>query len=605
MSSSSSDASRAASPQPKRKKGVVRKDQHKKEKMRLSRLKGTEYRNSKGNLVAAKSTGPDCLCKKKCTEAFSALEKENLINSLYNGRPKNEQDTFLMGLIESKEVTRRRPSNNESRQQSSSFIYFAMKRAIRTKVCRKAFCSLFAVSNKVVFRLSSLVAANILTPVDMRGKHRNRGNLLPADVVAKIDDHIRSFPTKTSHYTTKNITYMESGLTVLKMHELFLLKYPDLLPNMVKYEYYLKYFKENFGYRFGRPQVDVCSTCEDLNVKIKSTTLNKNAKRVAVAELLVHKRRAKKFYSKLQEVTQLCKEREDVMGIVFDYMQNLPLPHLPVQEMFYLRKLWLNVFCINNIKNNISVFYTYHEGVASKGPNEVCSFVLDYIEKYIPAEIKELHIFSDGCGGQNRNHTVTRLLMALTMTGRFRVIYQYFPVRGHSFLPCDRNFATIKRSVRRHDRIYAPHQYSSLIANAKKIEPKFVVREVKNRDIINFKDWWPRYFKKSSLSLSFPRSTFAISQYRHFIYRSEEKGYLTASEYIDGLTKASFQLVKGNEEVVLPKAMAYNGHVPINGKKLADLQKIVHYIPEEYKEFFTEILAWPTRDREQSDNENV
>lgn len=64
------------------------------------------------------------------------------------------------------------------------------------------------------------------------------------------------------------------------MHTLFIQKHPDLI-TVVKYDYYKKYF----GYKFGRPQVDVCSTCEDLNVKTKSNTLNDNAKRVAIAEL--------------------------------------------------------------------------------------------------------------------------------------------------------------------------------------------------------------------------------------------------------------------------------------------------------------------------------
>lgn len=94
----------------------------------------------------------------------------------------------------------------------------------------------------------------------------------------------------------------------------------------MKYEFYLKYFRENFNYRFGRPQVDVCSTCENLGIKIKSTQLNNNAKRVAVAELIVHKRRAKKIYSKLAEVKEVCQTDETSYAIVFDYMQNLPLP---------------------------------------------------------------------------------------------------------------------------------------------------------------------------------------------------------------------------------------------------------------------------------------
>lgn len=48
------------------------------------------------------------------------------------------------------------------------------------------------------------------------------------------------------------------------MNDLFELKYPDL-NIVVKYEFYLNYFKENFGYQFGRPQV----TCEELNKKNK------------------------------------------------------------------------------------------------------------------------------------------------------------------------------------------------------------------------------------------------------------------------------------------------------------------------------------------------
>jgi hypothetical protein len=37
----------------------------------------------------------------------------------------------------------------------------------------------------------------------------------------------------------------------------------------------------------------VCSTCENLNTKLKDKCLNDNAKRTAAAELLVHKRTAK------------------------------------------------------------------------------------------------------------------------------------------------------------------------------------------------------------------------------------------------------------------------------------------------------------------------
>lgn len=41
------------------------------------------------------------------------------------------------------------------------------------------------------------------------------------------------------------------------MHILFI-ENNSSLEEIVKYGYYLKYFSDNFGYRFGRSQVDVC-----------------------------------------------------------------------------------------------------------------------------------------------------------------------------------------------------------------------------------------------------------------------------------------------------------------------------------------------------------
>lgn len=75
------------------------------------------------------------------------------------------------------------------------------------------------------------------------------------------------------------------------MHSLFLEIYPD---THVKYSFYYKTFK-NFNFKFGRPQVDVCGTCEELKTKIKNPDLNERAKKVAVAERIVYKRWSKKF----------------------------------------------------------------------------------------------------------------------------------------------------------------------------------------------------------------------------------------------------------------------------------------------------------------------
>lgn len=68
----------------------------------------------------------------------------------------------------------------------------------------------------------------------------------------------------------------------------------------------------------------------------------------------------------IKEVIATSKEDDSEAGIFVYYMQNLPLPLMPVTDMFYLRKLWHYVFCIYNLANNESVFYNNHEGIVQR-----------------------------------------------------------------------------------------------------------------------------------------------------------------------------------------------------------------------------------------------
>ncbi|KAJ4451723.1 hypothetical protein ANN_03193 [Periplaneta americana] len=87
-------------------------------------------------------------------------------------------------------------------------------------------------------------------------------------------------------------------------------------------------------------------------------------------------------------------------------------------EMFYLRKLWLFVFGIHNLENNTAQYYCYHEGQATRGPNEVCTLLNDYISE-IPDSVKNTCVY-DSCGGQNRNNTIVRYPMYVTMSAKFQ-----------------------------------------------------------------------------------------------------------------------------------------------------------------------------------------
>lgn len=279
----------------------------------------------------------------------------------------------------------------------------------------------------------------------MRGKNVS-GNAISPEVLQKIHDHIASFPTHLSHYTGEPTRYLDPNLNVMTMFDLFTKKFTD---DKISYGFYWKYFKLKFSLRFGRPSKDCCGQCEALCNKIKNSSLRENDRKSAAAEWIVHKLKSQQFYKAMKDVKKLCLNDPKIAGLSLDYMANTSLPYIPVQELYYLRQLTANTFGIHDLRTEKMVCYSYNEFDGRKGPNEVCTFLFDYFKKYVDNGVTTLFLFADNCGGQNKNHTLLRFVMALVELNWFEEITINFPIRGHSYMPCDRDFGLIKRKMKK------------------------------------------------------------------------------------------------------------------------------------------------------------
>ena len=154
-------------------------------------------------------------------------------------------------------------------------------------------------------RLQKLILLD-KSPKDNIDKQQNQ-KTIPVAIVVLIKGHIESFPLKTSHYSCKEVHNLDAKLGISEMYTLFMEKYPNC---SVKYYIYCNIFREHFDYRFGRPQIDICCECEELQVHIKNPTLNETARRVIEAQLVVHKRRSNKFYASLKQSKEYCKHKD-------------------------------------------------------------------------------------------------------------------------------------------------------------------------------------------------------------------------------------------------------------------------------------------------------
>ncbi|KAL3278556.1 hypothetical protein HHI36_016102 [Cryptolaemus montrouzieri] len=102
---------------------------------------------------------------------------------------------------------------------------------------------------------------------------------------------VKSNKNVVPKYEVKPKKYLDAPLNVTLMHQYFLKDHPKCR-RIVNYSFFLKYFQENFDYCFGRPQIDVCSKCENFAAKLKDPEMRDNAKKYIAAELIIHKRRA-------------------------------------------------------------------------------------------------------------------------------------------------------------------------------------------------------------------------------------------------------------------------------------------------------------------------
>jgi hypothetical protein len=84
-------------------------------------------------------------------------------------------------------------------------------------------------------------------------------------------------------------------------------------------------------------------------------------------------------------------------------------------------------------------------------------------------------------------------------------------------LKCDRNFGTAKRKIRKKDRINTPEEYNVMIRIAK--NTGYSVTNISPENILDFKNWWPKYYKKSTKSVD-KSELFSVSKYRHLQYAS-------------------------------------------------------------------------------------
>ncbi|CAH2100948.1 unnamed protein product [Euphydryas editha] len=148
----------------------------------------------------------------------------------------------------------------------------------------------------------------------------------------------------------------------------------------------------------------------------------------------------------------------------FGCQKNSPLPRIPDQSAYYSRQFYLCNFTIvqgtskDKLNKDTTFAYIWTENQFGKTANQISSAVYDRLNKTNLAGIAIIRLFSDGCGGQNKNSI---MLSKWLLVKSIEII---FPVTGHSFMSPDRVFGNIEKVIKKQEVIIQSEEYCNVIS---------------------------------------------------------------------------------------------------------------------------------------------
>lgn len=544
-------------------------------------------------LLSTHEIGPDCNCSRlKCFSQINCDDRRKIITHFNSMSNYDEQNLHLSGLITTHPVARRRPRKDkgEADLHNNSYQYKVRisreNKVMEVQICYKAFLSLHGITGRRVQSIQASLRTTGRIQKDGRGKHSNRPNKISEDTLSKVLSHIQSLKGRHAHYSLHDSKrlYLPEELNIKKLHDM----YSELNPkNHVSYETYRTIFNTKFNISFGYPRTDTCSSCDEFKAKLNSLEADlaathgiaqrklilKSIKKIQVENDL-HKRRADTFYRKKREVRKESQKSLAHEGICMDFQKNLKLPNISTNDVYYKRQLSYYLFNIHILSNSKSVFYVYDETTAKKGSDEVSSMLYDFIMFHLPNTVRHLTIFCDSCGGQNKNYNVFRFLYYMVHQRKLLdTVNVIFPVRGHSYMECDRNMALVNQ---RH-LAQIPKDWTQHLRTIRQKPSPFVVEECDQDIFRNWSDFFKSAFKPKCPFASRPIKELKIEQDQaHLIfYRDTYNGAFTSCVITLPRGKRNItKLLPGEFE--FPSKLYYD-RIPIPLPKFKDLQVLKRF----------------------------
>lgn len=575
-----------SAPEKLTRKRSLNPSQWKSKSAKLAQNQGLEHLAADGSTFkSARELGPSCGpgCRFKCENKLKQDDRQAIFSQFWAIGDHARQWDFIIRhvLVNDKSAN----FENETRRKKSRQYLFKVN-GVDIFVCKSMFIQTLAITDKWIESALKKVKSGDAVPIDNRGKSKLiRYHALKLELKKSIVDHINLFPRVDSHYTRKDSKrqYLEENLSVPQMHKYYLEWVKDQGIDPATERQYRDVFNTEFNIGFFKPKKDLCDVC----VAYENSNEDEKLKKKEQYEIhLVNKERAKAL--KETDAMEAKKEENTSLSVsCFDLQKVLQTPQGNCSLFYYRRKHSVYNFTIYDIGPHEGYCYLWTENIGKKGPNEIASFVMDYIEKKSSNGVKRFIFYSDNCPGQNRNRIVFSMYELAAIRFDVEIIHRFLE-RGHTQNEGDSMHALIEnRSAGK--AIYHPDQWQEIIETAKGKNAQggeYVVTKVSQEMIFDFKP----LLKKQQWICDVDKRKILWSKVKEIFVEPSAPNFLKFKTNFDEDYQTVY-VAKRSQPLDLKTHQlhrAYSDYLGISESKLTDLLFLCskNAIPEAYHSYY-------------------
>lgn len=174
-----------------------------------------------------------------------------------------------------------------------------------------------------------------------------------------------------------------------------------------------------------------------------------------------------------------------------DLQSVLLSPKSNVSSMYYKTKLAVHNFTLYNLKSKDGYCFIWNETEGNLTAQEFSSIICKFVLSLLPLDGNKIKLYSDGCGFQNRNVTLSNYLLNIAMTENITIEQKYLE-KGHTQMEVDPMHSSIER-ILKNTNINIPADYINICAKARRIPKPYSVHYLEHY-----------YFKNLTSLLFFP-----------------------------------------------------------------------------------------------------